>query len=190
MVEGGTGPNKNEPPGLLNDDGYDYYYQRDDEYEGDLHVTLGALYLSNDDLEKAMVYFENAISLYQINDSHSRRMADAKTNMAMALFRARQFQESIRVHTEALELYRALYGDGVNPLTQGLEDYEDLLGEPISQVLNGVVAGGKTYNGATTLEGGVAGGMHIDLGKYKQSLENATEAAAAPKATPKGTDEL
>jgi hypothetical protein len=56
-----------------------------------------------------MAYFENAISLYQTNnDSNSRRMADAKTNLAMALFRARQFQESIRLHTEALENYMGM----------------------------------------------------------------------------------
>lgn len=181
MVEGGTGSKEVKLEGL--NDGSDYYYQRDDGYEGDLHAALGALYLSNDDVDKAMAYLENAISLYRTNDdSNSRRMADTKTNLAFALFRARQFQESIRVHTEALEVYRELYGDGVNPLTQGLEDYDDLLGVPVSEVLK---RGGGTEG---AVEGGVAGGIRIDLSKYKESLKNATEAAKA--ASPKGADEL
>ena len=191
MINGGTLNEKEVTlEGLNNDANNDYYYQRDDGYEGDLHLTLGTLYLSNDDLEKAMTYFENAISLYQTSsdDANSHRMADAKTNLAMAFFRARQFQESIRLHTEALELYQTLYGDGVNPLTQEFEDdYDELLGMPLSQVLKG---GGATNGAAGAAaeggRGGVAGGgIHIDLEKYKQSLKNATEAAAN-----KGADEL
>jgi hypothetical protein len=61
-------------------------------------------------------------------------------------------------------------------LTQGFEDYEDLLGAPLSQVRKG-----RGTDGAA--EGGVAGRIHMDLRKYKQSLKNATEAA-------KGADEL
>lgn len=183
MVEGGNVKKEVKPEGLL-DDGPDFYYERDNEYEGDLHFTLGTLYLSNDDdLDKTVAYFENAISLYQINDSNSRRMADAKKNLAMALFRERQFQESIRLHTEALELYRELYGDGVNPLSQGFEDYEELF---LSQGVKGA-EGGTDGGASATPETGVVGGIHIDLGKYKQSLKNATEAA---NQSPKVTDEL
>jgi hypothetical protein len=92
-------------------------------------------------------------------------MADAKLNLGMGYFRAGRFADSQRVHFEALDIYRQLYGEGVNPYLQGLEEYEDMLIEAM---------GGKPQPKEETK--GDLGNHMIDLEKFKQSIKNATEA--------------
>jgi tetratricopeptide (TPR) repeat protein len=127
MVEGGSGgagtKEANIYKGTMNDE-QEFYYQRDDAYEGDLYSALGAIYLSEEEPVRAIAHFEKAISLYKnVGEENDPTMADVKINLAVVLFRVRRFQDSIDSHFDALDIYRNLYGDGVNPLeeTMGAE---------------------------------------------------------------------
>jgi tetratricopeptide (TPR) repeat protein len=91
-------------------------YEPDDLYEADLHATIGAIQLSNGQVELAMTSLVKAIDLYEAHMGEERAIADVKLNMGMALFRLREFDESARLHAEALELFRETVGEGKNPL--------------------------------------------------------------------------
>jgi tetratricopeptide (TPR) repeat protein len=92
-------------------------YESDDLYEADLHATIGAIQLSNGQVELAMTSLVKAIDLYEVHKGEEYAIADVKLNMGMALFRLREFDESARLHEEALELFRETVGEGKNPLT-------------------------------------------------------------------------
>jgi tetratricopeptide (TPR) repeat protein len=92
-------------------------YESDDLYEADLHATIGAIQLSNGQVELAMTSLVKAIDLYEVHKGEEYAIADVKLNMGMALFRLREFDESARLHEEALELFRDTVGEGKNPLT-------------------------------------------------------------------------
>lgn len=94
-------------------------YEPDNLYEADLHATIGAIQLSNGQAELAMTSFVKAIDLYESHKGEERAIADVKLNMGMALFRLREFDESARLHGEALELFREFVGEGKNPLVDG-----------------------------------------------------------------------
>ena len=144
-----------------------FYYEKDDGYEGDLLAGIGALYLSKGEKERGISFLEQALALYQkTGEDSTRPMADAKLNLSMGYFRARRFADSQRVYFEALDAYKDLYGDGVNPYLQGFEEYEELLMEAM---------GGQPQPKKEN-KGGLDNKM-IDLEKFKQSVKNATEAA-------------
>jgi tetratricopeptide (TPR) repeat protein len=148
-------------------------YQRDDTYEGDVVFNLGTIYLSMGDDDEAVSWFEQAIELYE-NEGDERKVqiASAKTNLALLYFRMGRFVDSELAHFDSLDIYQALYGDGVNPYLQGLEEYQEELRQAMEQ------PGVKSSKAETaSTDGGIAGG--IDLKKYKQSIQNATEASAA-----------
>jgi tetratricopeptide (TPR) repeat protein len=92
-------------------------YEPDDLYEADLRATIGAIQLSNGQVELAMTSLVKAIDLYESHKGEERAIADVKLNMSMALFRLREFDESARLQAEALELFREIVGEGKNPLT-------------------------------------------------------------------------
>jgi hypothetical protein len=90
--------------------------QVDDEYEGGLYAAFGALHLSQEESLNAIAQLEKAVALYQRSgQTLTHDMADVKYDLATALFRVRQLQSSVQFHSEALYIYRGLYGDGVNP---------------------------------------------------------------------------
>ena len=91
-------------------------YEPDNLFEADLHATIGALQLSNGQVELAITSFVKALDLYEAHSGEERAIADVKLNMCMALFRLREFDESARLHGEALELFREVVGEGKNPL--------------------------------------------------------------------------
>ena len=107
-------------PGIQIPDDYknpeDPMYEPDDIYEADLHARIGAIQVSRDQTELAMTHFVKAIDLYETFEGEERSIADVKLNMATALFRMAEFDESARAHGEAIELYRQVVGDGNNPL--------------------------------------------------------------------------
>jgi tetratricopeptide (TPR) repeat protein len=145
-------------------------YQRDDAYEGDVVFNLGSIYLSMGDENEAISWFEQAIELYENKgDERKARIASAKTNLALLYFRMGRFHDSERAHFDSLDIYEALYGDGVNPY---LQEYQEELRQAMEQL------GVKSSNAETaSTDGGTASG--IDLEKYKQSIQNATEMSAA-----------
>ena len=157
-------------------------YQRDDRYEGDLHSTLGALFLSRDKADKARGHLENAVALYESHHGSKRKqnsddltLADAKYNLAIALSRLRDFSESVKIHFEALDIYEELYGPGLNPLVQRLEADEkalaDILGKGGNLASN---VDGDQHVDSENGEGGKTNQRLIDIEKYKQMVANAT----------------
>ena len=82
-------------------------------------VMIGAIQLSNSQVELAMTSFVKAIDLYKTHNGEERAIADVKLNMGMALFCFREFDESAWIHGEALELFRETVGEGKNPLVDG-----------------------------------------------------------------------
>jgi tetratricopeptide (TPR) repeat protein len=175
MVRGGGGGRMSQTPSkntmyqqgnnIYDQDEEEYYYQKDDGYEGDLLASLGAIYLSRGDASRALAHLEQAVQLYhKKHEDRDRSMADVKLNLAMAYYRLRRFDDSQRVQFEGLDIYRELYGDGVNPYLQGLEEYEDMLMEAMGTPPKDK----KTADGKDS--------PMINLEGYRQSIKNATEA--------------
>uniref|UniRef100_A0A7S0F4U4 Tetratricopeptide repeat protein n=1 Tax=Craspedostauros australis TaxID=1486917 RepID=A0A7S0F4U4_9STRA len=121
--------------GTLNENEYSYTAYNgpaDDAYEADLHAAIGETYLQMGDIGLAVSQFHQSIDLYatiQDKDAATERaLADVKMNLSIAYFHGRRFQDSERLHREGLELYRKLYGAGVNPYVQGIEDLAGMFG--------------------------------------------------------------
>lgn len=139
-----------------------YYYERDDGYEGDLLSAIGAVHLSNGDVDRAIQFLQQALSLYNSDPIQNKRtMADAKINLAMAHFQGHRFDDSKKIHFEALDAYQELYGDGVNPFMQMLDD--------AAAAMSGEGQGRKQQQ-----QGPNADVLQVDLDKYRTSLLNAT----------------
>ena len=191
MVEGGTGRGSGRGSNSLFDGtsiGGDssYIYQRDYGYEGDLHSTLGALYLSRDEAKRARGHLENAIALYESEDksrmhggkSNARSLADVKFNLAMALYRLRHFSVSTKIQFEALDMYQDLYGPGLNPLVQRLEEYEQALSAALDMEEGLAGSDSDDQRGESVAkEGRKDKERQIDLDRYRQMVVNATAAA-------------
>jgi tetratricopeptide (TPR) repeat protein len=151
-----------------------YAYGKDDGYEADLKYNLGTLYLSMGDQGEAISWFEQAIELYNDNSGNSSQrrgqLAAALTNLSLLYFEMERFKDSELTQCEALDIYQAMYGDGVNPFVREMEDHEQQLAEALGQTTNLIPA--KTENeGASTGEDSTT----IDIESYKQLMKNLTE---------------
>jgi tetratricopeptide (TPR) repeat protein len=159
-----------------NEEDEEYYADADDGYEGDLHASIGGLYLERGEAEHGMGHLEQAVRLYQTKGEGTERpTADVKLNLAIAYYRVRRFTDSQRVQFEALDIYRELYKDGVNPFTQDWDEYQDMMMEAAAQ------AGGARPTKKKEENTENAAAHMIDLEQYKQSIKNATEAVASKK---------
>jgi tetratricopeptide (TPR) repeat protein len=162
-----------------NDDYEDqYYYERDDGYEGDMMANIGALYMAKGQTEAAISYMEQAVTRYE-SESDGQAMADLKLNLAMAYYRARRFADSQRLHLEALSAFQKLYGDGANPFVQILDRYEEML----QQQQGGQQQQQQQKQPPPSKEDGTTGDQTgeakvIDLDQYRSSIKNATSAAS------------
>jgi tetratricopeptide (TPR) repeat protein len=144
----------------------EYYADADDGYEGDLHASIGGLYLERGEAEHGMGHLEQAVRLYQTKGEGTERpTADVKLNLAMAYYRVRRFADSQRVQFEALDIYRELYKDGVNPFTQDWDEAAQAGGARPTQKKEE-----NTQNAAAHM---------VDVEQFKQSIKNATEAGAS-----------
>jgi hypothetical protein len=128
---------------------------------------------------------EQAAQLYhKKQEDRDRSMADVKLNLAMAYYRLRRFDDSQRLQLEGLDIYRELYGDGVNPHLQGFEEYEDTTtNNNNNNRMMKMDAMGTPFNDKKTADG--KDSPMINLEGYRQSIKNATE--AMPNS---GTEEL
>jgi hypothetical protein len=73
---------------LMMDESNGYYYEKDDVYEADIHLSIGTLYLEEIDkgirtssMTDAMTHFDQAVRLYEMSGD-----ADSTTNMALAKY--------------------------------------------------------------------------------------------------------
>ena len=154
-----------------------FYIPHNDGYEADLQAAIGGIYLSTGQTERSIAYFEKAIQLYETlgAESRSRQVADVKLNLAMAYLYDKNFEESAHIRQEALETYRELYGDGVNPIAQGLEEqYGDLLQNFGGSAAATKAGTDKDVDRDNTDETGQQRPIQIDYEQLKASIENIT----------------
>ncbi|GAX18830.1 hypothetical protein FisN_26Hh132 [Fistulifera solaris] len=103
-------------------------YEMDLGYVGDLHATLGSLYLSTNELVLAEMHLRQAIRSYTTSDDR-RYLADVHFNLAQLLFQQGEYSESAEQRALACDLYKETVGEGVNPMTADIEDEELLMEE-------------------------------------------------------------
>jgi tetratricopeptide (TPR) repeat protein len=154
------------------------YYQRDDGYEGDLHLSIGTLYLDRNDFVSAASHLDQAIQLYELSgETEERNTADAKYNLAILHFRNADFLASDAAYNSALDTYRKVVGDGMDPRMMGLE-MDQLEARALARVTekaksrvkeDGVVTAKETEMKKDTPE------PIFDLEDYKNTLKNTTD---------------
>lgn len=97
-------------------------YHKNDYFEGDIHMTLGTLYMSTSaDYVQAESHFRQAIQLYQLSSDIQtiKAMADCRYNLASLLFQMKKYDDSAETRKMALDAYREIVGEGVDPLSTG-----------------------------------------------------------------------
>jgi tetratricopeptide (TPR) repeat protein len=89
-----------------------------DGYEGDLHMSLGSLYLSQGDTYAAASHLQQAVQLYERSDEAGdvSNAADVKLTLSELHFTNGDYRAAVQLHEQALDLYRRAHGDGVNPM--------------------------------------------------------------------------
>ncbi|KAL3935638.1 MAG: hypothetical protein SGBAC_008884 [Bacillariaceae sp.] len=166
-------------------------YQKDDIYEGDILYNLGTIYVYAGDDKEGMEWLEEAVSVYQRTHHHKpgttfnrneksnksnqerwSQIASMKATLKRIYFGQRRFQDSDQAHQESMDLFRELYGEGVNP-------YIQILYEEAAQASGGTRSSNRqTANddgSGETLDGGENNNNSINLENYLQSIQNATE---------------
>lgn len=117
--------------GFLDETTGETYYEKDDGYEGDLHMSIGSLYMARSDNSEsiqAASHLEQAVRLYELSgEVQSQNMATVKFNLSILHLRNGDYPMSARLHGEALDIFRAVIGDGVNPMAMGDEELNSLL---------------------------------------------------------------
>lgn len=107
------------------------YYEKDDGYEGDLHMSLGALYMSRSDNSEsiqAASHLEQAIRLYELSgEAQSQNMASAKFDLSILHLRNGEYRMSARRHGEALDIFRTVMGDDDGSVGGSVEELNSFL---------------------------------------------------------------
>lgn len=102
-----------------NDYDIDSNEDKDNGYEGDLHASLGSLYMSKNDSVNAIIHLKQAKLLYTLSGEHSEiTMANVKLNLATLYLNLGDYLLSTQEYQEALDIYQSKYGDGINPLSK------------------------------------------------------------------------
>jgi tetratricopeptide (TPR) repeat protein len=99
------------------------YHGKDDLYEGDIHMSLGSLYLAKGDLVSAGSHLSQSIKLYELSgEEEDRNLADAKFNMAVLRYRTGEYVLSRESYDSALAIYRDVVGSGIDPRMAGMSE--------------------------------------------------------------------
>jgi hypothetical protein len=94
-----------------------YYYDTDDGYEADLHVSIGTLYMelhttpssSSSTISQATNHFEQAVRLYQASgEVHSTNMALAKYNLFLLHLRDGDYRTASLRYNDAVDALRTI----------------------------------------------------------------------------------
>ena len=102
---------------LLMDESNRYYYEKDDSYEADIHVSMGTLYMeefdtviSTSSLTHAMIHFEQAERLYEMSGDvdSSTNMALAKYNLFLLHLRDGNYRMAARRYNDAIDMFRKI----------------------------------------------------------------------------------
>lgn len=111
----------------IHEDSYIAQPFKDEGYEGDLHASLGSLYMSKNDYIAASSHYMQALRLYELNgEQNERSMADVKFNLAALYLHLHDFTSSSSEYTEALDIYYQILGDNVNLMSPSLKLKETL----------------------------------------------------------------
>ena len=111
------------------------FYERNDGYEGDLHNTLGALYLNAGDIDQAALHLQQALRLYlNAGEGQDATTASTHTQLAALYFQQGEYKSSAEQHRLASEIYQKILTPGENPLLQGgvpIVQWPELLAEAL-----------------------------------------------------------
>lgn len=106
--------------------GEEEYYERDDGHEGDLHITLGGLYLDNGDYEQAATHLSQALHLYRkAGEGQDATAASTYLELADMYFQRGEYAQSADQYHEAVQIFRELLPPGARPLQHGRDDVID-----------------------------------------------------------------
>jgi hypothetical protein len=106
--------------------GSEYYFEKDDSYEADLHVAIGTLYAElatstttgERSITDATSHFQQAIRLYEMSgERQSANMALAKYNLSILHFQNGDFRMASNRYSDALDIFRSIQdinGDGLH----------------------------------------------------------------------------
>jgi tetratricopeptide (TPR) repeat protein len=101
------------------------YLGKDDLYEGDIHMSLGSLFLAKGDLVSAGSHLSQSIKLYELSgEEEDRNLADAKFNMSVLKYRTGEYALSREFYDSALDIYRDVVGAGIDPRMAGMDPSE------------------------------------------------------------------
>jgi tetratricopeptide (TPR) repeat protein len=99
---------------------------KDNAYEADLHLSLGALYLSRsssgsgDNSIQSASHLEQALRLYELSgESHTENMATTKYNLSIYHLRNGDYQQSALFYAESLDIFQTFVADEVGDPTLG-----------------------------------------------------------------------
>jgi tetratricopeptide (TPR) repeat protein len=99
---------------------------KDNAYEADLHLSLGALYLSRsssgsgDNSIQSASHLEQALRLYELSgESHTENMATTKYNLSIYHLRNGDYQQSALFYAESLDIFQTFATDEAGDSTLG-----------------------------------------------------------------------
>jgi tetratricopeptide (TPR) repeat protein len=91
---------------------------KDNAYEADLHLSIGALYLSRssgDNNIQSASHLEQALRLYELSgESHTENMATTKYNLSIYHLRNGDYRQSAVFYAEALDIFQTFVTDGAS----------------------------------------------------------------------------
>ena len=144
-------------------------YLRDNGYEGDIHSSLGALYLAKGDIIEAKSHLYQAINLYALQGEQlDHSMAGAKLQYASALFQAGEYEESIEFYEQAVSIYKENGGSDLGQYDGSLTRIAAELTEAIQQTQS-QQEHASSQKSATDHENPI-----YDLDQFLDSLTNIT----------------
>ncbi len=114
-----------------------YVYQ-DDNYEGNLLLSMVPVYLAMGDAKASIRCCQQAIAVYE-RSTHKDpsdtlallNLADARFGLANAYFHEKRYSESQEEHSLACLLYQQVYGEGKPPKTADVAALEEMKDEII-----------------------------------------------------------
>ena len=107
----------NDDQFLLMDESNGYYFEKDDIYEADIHVSIGTLYMEEFDSgirtssgTYAMTHFDQAVRLYEMSGDvdSTTNMALAKYNLFLLHLRDGNYRVAARLYNDAIVWLRKI----------------------------------------------------------------------------------
>jgi tetratricopeptide (TPR) repeat protein len=103
-------------------------------YEADLHLSIGALYLSRsssgsgDNSIQSASHLEQALRLYELSgESHTENMATTKYNLSICHLRNGDYQQSAVFYAEALDIFQTFTAEEASDSTLGASNVKQSL---------------------------------------------------------------